>query len=253
MKIPRLVAHRGDMANRPENSLAALSSALQAGACLVEFDVQLCADDEPVLLHDSNLQRTAGLDGSVFELDARELAELSVHEPARFGERFRPTPVPRLDQALALIARCPRATALVEIKQESLRHWGTDRVLDAIDRALAPHRDQCIPISYSRAALEGMRDRGARRVGWVLARYDREAREQARRMAPELLICNQRKLPDGARPWAGDWQWMLYDIMDPARALDWAARGVDLIETGDPARLLADPVLARAACRHERS
>ena len=155
--------------------------------------------------------------------------------------------------ALALIARCPRATALVEIKQESLHHWGADQVLDAIDRALTPHRDRCIPISYSRAALEGMRDRGAPRVGWVLSRYDREARQQALQLAPQLLICNQRKLPAGARPWPGDWQWMLYDITDPARALDWAARGVDLIETGDPARLLADPVLARAACRHDRS
>jgi hypothetical protein len=39
---------------------------------------------------------------------------------------------------------------------------------------------------------------------------------------------------------------MLYDIVDPQRALSWAARGVELIETRDIGALLQDPSLAPA-------
>jgi len=39
---------------------------------------------------------------------------------------------------------------------------------------------------------------------------------------------------------------MLYDIVDPQRALSWAARGVELIETCDIGALLQDPRLKPA-------
>jgi len=43
---------------------------------------------------------------------------------------------------------------------------------------------------------------------------------------------------------------MLYDISDPARALQWAARGIELIETRAIGTMLQDPLLARKACPH---
>jgi hypothetical protein len=44
---------------------------------------------------------------------------------------------------------------------------------------------------------------------------------------------------------------MLYDIMDPGTALDWAQRGAALIETADIGKMLQHPVLGRRACQHE--
>ena len=92
---PQLVAHRGYMHRYPENSRPGLQAALEAGACWLEFDVQMCPDGEFVVLHDDNFVRTAGVDQSVFDLDSDRIA-ISVHEPQRFAARFAPTPVATL-------------------------------------------------------------------------------------------------------------------------------------------------------------
>jgi glycerophosphoryl diester phosphodiesterase len=39
--VPLVIAHRGDSAHRPENTLAAFATALEIGAGIVEFDVHL--------------------------------------------------------------------------------------------------------------------------------------------------------------------------------------------------------------------
>ena len=55
---PLIIAHRGDSAHRPENTLASFASALELGADFVEFDVQLTADGHVVVMHDPTLDRT---------------------------------------------------------------------------------------------------------------------------------------------------------------------------------------------------
>ncbi len=57
--IPVLVAHRGYMEKYPENSLSAIRAALEAGACMVEFDLQMDAEGQLILLHDENFKRTS--------------------------------------------------------------------------------------------------------------------------------------------------------------------------------------------------
>jgi glycerophosphoryl diester phosphodiesterase len=51
------VAHRGDSANHPDNSLAAIRSAWKVGAELVELDVRMTADGVLVLFHDARIDR----------------------------------------------------------------------------------------------------------------------------------------------------------------------------------------------------
>ena len=58
MKPPLIIAHRGDSAHRPENTLAAFAAGLEAGASIVELDVQLTSDGELVVIHDPLLDRT---------------------------------------------------------------------------------------------------------------------------------------------------------------------------------------------------
>ncbi|MBO4279481.1 MAG: glycerophosphodiester phosphodiesterase family protein [Spirochaetales bacterium] len=50
-------AHRGDMSNYPENSLAGIVSAIMSGADSVEFDFRFTRDFIPVIIHDENLNR----------------------------------------------------------------------------------------------------------------------------------------------------------------------------------------------------
>lgn len=53
-----LIAHRGDSAHAPENTLEAAQRARDEGADAWELDVQLSRDGVPVVLHDRSLMRT---------------------------------------------------------------------------------------------------------------------------------------------------------------------------------------------------
>jgi glycerophosphoryl diester phosphodiesterase len=248
--IPLLVAHRGYLDRYPENTWLGLEAALAEGACWLEFDVQMCADGRFILSHDADFQRTAGNARSVFASRSDRLEDISVHEPQRFGQSFAPLPVSGLADVMQQLRRFPDVRAMVEIKTESLQHWGLEEVMDPLLRQLDPFRDQCVLISFSKAALQYAQARTALEIGWVLTRYDAEHLEQARQLRPGYLICNETKLPAEAPPWPGGWQWMLYDIRDPDSALGWAQRGVGLIETAAIGTLLQHPALGRRACRH---
>ena len=248
--VPLLVAHRGDMDRHPENSWSALRAAVNAGACWLEFDVQQCADGRFVLLHDADFQRTAGNPQRVFDLDADACRSISVHYPRRFGSRFEPEPAPLLDEVLSWLSTLPDVRAMVEIKGESLKHFGLAPVMDALLATLAPHAAQCVLISFDDAALAFAARRRVLQTGWVLPRFDAAHRERAQRLRPHYLICNRKKIPRHGRLWDGDWQWMLYDIRHPRLALAWARRGAGLVESGDITRMLSHPRLAERACRH---
>ena len=246
--IPILVAHRGYMHEYPENSYLGLKKALDAGACMIEFDVQVSADRELVVIHDADLNRTAGVDQSVFEMTMSELGMISVHEPERFGDDFYPTTIPELQQIMTLVASYPNATAFVEIKDESLDRWGLEWVMDKLQQALKPYAKQVAIISFNYEAMTLVKQNNIFPAGWVLELFDRNHRELAEELEPAYLICNHKKIPDGISPWLGPWQWMLYDITDPALALDWSARDIELIETRDIGSMLKNTRLAKKAC-----
>jgi glycerophosphoryl diester phosphodiesterase len=55
---PLIVAHRGDSAHAPENTLEAAEAGFRAGADAWELDVHLTRDGVPVVIHDEGLTRT---------------------------------------------------------------------------------------------------------------------------------------------------------------------------------------------------
>jgi glycerophosphoryl diester phosphodiesterase len=55
------IAHRGASERAPENTLAAVRAAVEAGADLVEVDVQRTRDGALVLMHDTTLVRTTNV------------------------------------------------------------------------------------------------------------------------------------------------------------------------------------------------
>jgi glycerophosphoryl diester phosphodiesterase len=115
---PLVIAHRGDSAHRPENTLASFASALEVGATLIELDVQLTADAHVVVLHDPTLDRTTTGRGDVRRLTLAEVRAVSAGHPDRFAGTYAGERVPTLAEALALMHG--RARVLVEIKAESV-------------------------------------------------------------------------------------------------------------------------------------
>ncbi len=74
---PLIFAHRGASADAPENTLAAFSLAAEAGADGVEFDVRIASDGVPVVFHDPDLKRIAGIRKKrVIQLTSSELAKI---------------------------------------------------------------------------------------------------------------------------------------------------------------------------------
>lgn len=249
--IPKLVAHRGFMKHYPENSLTGIEMALEAGAYFVEFDIQMNASHEFIVIHDSNFQRTADRPENLFDLQTADTSEFSVHEPMRFDDKYFPTPVPTLTQVMELVACYPKAKAFVEIKDESLIQWGLDYVMDALYKALKPYASQSVIIGFNSNALRYVKQQGLYPIGWVVKSFDEAHHKKAEQLQPDYLIANYKKIIGDIGLWQGKWSWMLYDIADPDLALEWARNGSALIETCDIGTMLQHKELKKESCIHE--
>ncbi len=102
---PLIIGHRGASADAPENTLAAFIAALEQNADGIEFDVQLCADGVPVIMHDDTVDRTCDGVGRVADLTLAELRMLTIE-----SEHL----VPTLDELFELLGR--RTLYNVELK-----------------------------------------------------------------------------------------------------------------------------------------
>jgi len=71
-----VIAHRGASAEAPENTIAAFELAITRGADGIALDVRLSRDDQPVVIHDSTLERTTDGTGRVRDRTVRELKRL---------------------------------------------------------------------------------------------------------------------------------------------------------------------------------
>ena len=159
---PLVIAHRGNSAHRPENTLASFRRARDEGAEAFELDVHRTADGEIVVFHDPTLERTTDGRGQLAGLTLAELRNLDA------GSRFSPdggrthpfrgqdVRVPTLGEVLE---EFPGLPVIIEIKQieppleEDLRaviagSGAQDRTLvfslaqEPLDRYRALDRDQ---------------------------------------------------------------------------------------------------------------
>lgn len=92
-----VVAHRGDWRNFPENSIAAIESAIEMGADVVEVDVQRTKDGVLILMHDQTLNRTTTGRGRVDETTWEEIQKLYLRNGAAIRTMHK---VPSLEEAL---------------------------------------------------------------------------------------------------------------------------------------------------------
>ena len=129
---PILIAHRGEPESWPENSLIGFRSVLEAGARLLETDVQLTSDRVPVLSHDPTLLKMTGHDLVVTQTSYADLKDLPAGQPGQFGTRFSDQRIVHLDEFATLLGHWPDARAFVEFKPDSLQAFGTEAVVDIV-------------------------------------------------------------------------------------------------------------------------
>ncbi|MAF66763.1 MAG: hypothetical protein CMJ84_14030 [Planctomycetes bacterium] len=239
---PLLIAHRGNSSAAPENTLAAVRSAvaLDPAPDLCEIDVHRSADGELVVIHDDTLERTAGAAGRVADLTLAELRRHPVGFAERFGERFAEEPLPVLGEVLTLLEDTD-TDLMIEIK---VRGVGGEiaRLLaerGELDRHLIASFDPGVVVDASMAVAS---------VRTLLLRGEStpEELELARRIGADVVGVSARSLTRRAVGRAHDsgLELWVYTVNDPDRAeelLDW---GVDGLISDHPARMRALPPLA---------
>lgn len=123
-----VTAHRGYSSVYPENTIPAFKGAIEIGADWIELDVQETADGEVVVMHDSSLKRTTGVDKEVWETDYDEIRELdngSWKDP-----KYQAVRIPTLEEALSVTRGKIRLN--IEIKPTGHEKHLEERVVELL-------------------------------------------------------------------------------------------------------------------------
>lgn len=159
-----ITAHRGSSRMAPENTLAALETAMDEMADYSEIDVQTTADGMVVVCHDLNLKRVAGVDRRLGLMTYMELQELDVG--SRFSEEFAGERIPSLRKVLE--ACKGRMKLNIELK-----NIGNDTSLPEQVAALVMEygmEDQCVITSVKLKYLQRVKAYNPDlRTGYILA------------------------------------------------------------------------------------
>lgn len=100
---PVVLAHRGDRAHAPENTLPSFELAFSHGADAIELDAKLTADGHIVVFHDATLERTTNGKGRVAR---KALTELRVLDAGSyFSEGFRGERIPLLEEVFDALGK----------------------------------------------------------------------------------------------------------------------------------------------------
>ena len=233
----RLIAHRGYAGRYPENTIPAIEAALAAGARNIELDLQLTADRIPVIFHDRDLFRITGVSGSVGQLTASEFLAKEAAYRSRFGGTFTGTRPATLEQVLTTLAKYPEITFFLEIKRVTLGQFGVEETIEIVLAAVARIVNPLVLLSFSRTAMQVVREQSSYPTGWVIERFDNEHRNLADTLQPDFLFCNKDKIHTAL--WPGAWQWIVYEVESIGTAREWLSRGVHYVESMWAGELLA--------------
>lgn len=119
------IAHRGfhdNASDCPENTLPAFRKAVEHGYG-IELDVQLTKDKVPVVAHDYDLKRIAGVDKRIEDCTLEELKQYHVFKSTET--------VPELREVLRTVAG--RVPLIIEIKVERKYRETSERVAALLD------------------------------------------------------------------------------------------------------------------------
>jgi glycerophosphoryl diester phosphodiesterase len=241
-RLLHMVARRGNARDFPENSLAALRSAVELGARFIEIDVHLSSDGLPMVIHDRQLARVANFE----ELPAAQLAQLGAGQPERFGDRFRDTRIESLTTTLGLLAGRPELTAFIIIGAACVHRFGRERAISQIVRALKPVRSRCVLGSADLPTIHAARSLAGYPIAWVIPAYNDHTPLKYEALQPDFLLCDRTFLPAAGALWRGPWRWVVYEVDTLETVLGLAARGAHFVGTKD-VRSLSEAMHTHAA------
>ena len=149
------IGHRGARAYEPENTLSSFQRAIELGVDAVELDVRKTRDNELVVIHNADVNKTTDGIGSVNELTLEEIKKFVTEK----GEK-----IPTLAEVLDSVGK--RVKVLVELKEPGIE----EQVLGLVrEKGLTGN---VILISFHEDALRKVRElNGEVATGLIYVRH----------------------------------------------------------------------------------
>lgn len=228
--LPPVIGHRGAAACAPENTLAGLRAASALGFRWVELDARLTADSQPILLHDSRLERTTNGRGRAAALS---LAAVRRYDAGSwFGASFSGERVPTLEEAVRVLAELGIG-ANIELKAARGREAETGRVVADWLVRLWPSRLQAPVISsFQPGALAAAQARAPEIPRGILFRtIPKNWRRIVERLGCATIHAHHQRLSPGivAEIRQSGFSVLAYTVNDAERAhrlFDWGITSV---------------------------
>lgn len=235
MKAPRIVAHRGDACEHPENSRAGFIAASQSGAEEIEFDLHLSADGELIVIHDPTLDETTFAKGEVVARSAAELASVRL----RGGDDT----VLSLEQLLDAVSGSP-LDFRIELKKDARRNEYAG-LREALMETLTARKllQRSIISSFDLGVLRPFAVEGFRTAVWYSKTYRPDADifpEQLKKMQDSGVVdiaVLSRELDEQKLEMLRKEQFRIgaWTINGPSRLNYWLRMPVDYVVTDQPA------------------
>lgn len=242
LKRPLVIAHRGDSAAAPENTLPSFRQALATGADLVELDYHHSRDGVPVVMHDPTLDRTTNAAAcwgrKEVRIDQTVAADIqSLDAGTWFGPAFVGTRVPLLTEALDTIQR--GSVTLIERKAgDAATCARLLRERGLINRVVV----QSFDWDFLRAlhALVPEQTLGALGPNGSEKALSPAQADAVAQLGANVIVWSETVTPEGIRAAheRGLKVW-IYTIDDPEKARALASLGVDGIITNKPTLIRA--------------
>lgn len=192
-----IVAHRGESADAPENTLAAFRLAWKRQSPAVELDVHLTKDGALIVSHDADTKRTTGEPHKIKECTLKELRKLDAGQWK--GEKWKGEKMPTLEEALATIPAGHRCFIEVKVGGEAV---------PAIKKAVAKSGKSPEQIA--------------------IISFQADAVAEAKKQLPEIPAYYLDSFKKDKK--TGEWHPSVDELIDKARSLN--ADGLDLSYKG---------------------
>lgn len=142
-----VTAHRGASGLAPENTMAAMSKAMEIGAEYAELDVQEIADGSLILFHDKTLNRSTNSTGNIWEMRLEDLQ--GVDAGSWYDEKYRGEPIPTLEAVIDSVYGKMKLN--IELKMNGHEKQLVERVVELVREK--NFVDECVITSFDREAV----------------------------------------------------------------------------------------------------
>ena len=222
-----IIAHRGASMDAPENTLAAIQMAIDAGSDFIEIDVQETADGVVVVFHDSDYKRLARKNLNIWDAQSNDLSGIEIG--SWFDPKFSDQTTPSLKQVFDICRG--KSGVLIELK-----YYGHDvaleqKVIDIVEAEKMTDQIMIMSLNY-----EGMQKVRKLRPDWKIGLLSTVALGDITKLDVDFLGLNSRAATPQLvkRAHDNDMQIFTWTVNTPLEISAMASRGVDGLITDTP-------------------